>query len=231
MIAYTALLPIIVILSLWWWAIVVELDRHRRASAELAVAQERLRFASDLHDIQGHHLQVIALKTELSERLLDTDLDAARENIHEARVIARQALDETRSLVYGYREVALATELENAHGVLSASGAECDLDVGALPAEADAQRALAMVVREATTNILRHSAAQKVWIRLGPVAGGTELIIGNDGVDASSSTSGNGLTGLRERVAAIGGQFETRALDGIGTFELRAWVPALSVVS
>src|SRR5690606_35384605 len=129
--------------------------------------RERLRFAADLHDIQGHHLQVIALKSELAERLLDTNPDAAREHIHETRTIARQALEETRSLVYGYRDVALADELENAREVLAAAGARCELDIGVLPDDAEARRTLALVVREATTNILRHSAATKAWIRLG----------------------------------------------------------------
>src|SRR5690554_6228667 len=192
-IAYGALLPIMVLSGMWWWRIVVELDQHRRASAELAVAQERLRFASDLHDIQGHHLQVIALKAELAERLLDTNPGAARENIHETRVIARQALEETRSLVYGYRNVALTTELENAREVLTASGAQCELDVVALPDDPEVQRSLAMVVREATTNILRHSSAKRAWIRLHSIEDGIELLIGNDGADASSAAAGNGL--------------------------------------
>jgi two-component system sensor histidine kinase DesK len=228
-IAYGALLPIMVLSGMWWWRIVVELDRHRRASAELAVAQERLRFASDLHDIQGHHLQVIALKAELAERLLDTNPDAARENIHETRVIARQALEETRSLVYGYRDVTLTTELENAREVLTASGAQCELDVVVLPDDPEVQRSLAMVVREATTNILRHSSATRAWIRLHANEDGTELLIGNDGADASGNTSGNGLVGLRERVSSVGGGLDVRTGDEAGVFELRVWIPPMEI--
>jgi two-component system sensor histidine kinase DesK len=228
---YGALLPIMVLSGMWWWRIVVELDRHRRASAELAVAQERLRFASDLHDIQGHHLQVIALKAELAERLLDTNPDAARENIHETRVIARQALEETRSLVYGYRSVALTTELENAREVLTASGARCELEVAGLPDDPEVQRSLALVVREATTNILRHSSAKNAWIRLRAVADGTELIIGNDGADASGTIPGNGLVGLRERVSAIGGRLDAGAGNETGVFELRVWAPQREVAA
>lgn len=230
-IGFGALLPLMVLTSMWWWRIVVELDKHRRAGAQLAVAQERLRFAADLHDIQGHHLQVIALKTELSERLLETDPDAARENLHEARLIARQALDETRSLVYGYRDVALTTELENAREVLTAAGADCELSLGALPDDPDLQRSLAMVVREATTNILRHSTATRAWIHLHPVADGIELVIGNNGADAGSNPHGNGLTGLRERVAAVGGRLEAGTSTEPGLFELRVWVPKLEVVA
>ncbi|QEE61688.1 histidine kinase [Salinibacterium sp. dk2585] len=227
--SYGALLPVMVLTALWWWQVVVELDRHRRASAELAVARERLRFASDLHDIQGHHLQVIALKAELAERLLDAEPETAREHIHETRMIARRALEDTRSLVYGYRDVALTVELENAREVLTASGAQCDLDVGAQPLDPEAQRALAMVVREATTNILRHSSASTVWIRLRDVAGGTELLIGNNGADAAASGQGNGLTGLRERLAAVGGQLDVDARPAAGEFELRALVRAMEM--
>lgn len=230
MLVYGALLPIMVLSGMWWWRIVVELDRHRRASAELAVAEERLRFAADLHDIQGHHLQVIALKAELAERLLDTDPEAARENIHETRVIARQALEETRSLVYGYREVELGTELDNAREVLTASGAHCELDVDLLPDDPGVQRSLAMVVREATTNILRHSSARRAWIRLQAVADGTELLIGNDGADAPGTNSGNGLVGLGERVRAVGGRLHAGAGKEPEVFELRVWIPPVGTI-
>ncbi|WP_235496704.1 histidine kinase [Leifsonia sp. Root4] len=224
---YGVLLPAMLLSGLWWWEIVVELDRNRRAAAELAVAKERLRFASDLHDIQGHHLQVIALKSELAERLLDLDVEAARANIHETRIIAKQALEETRLLVAGYREVALDEELENAREVLSAAGADCDLNVDALPADAELHRALAMTVREATTNILRHSSATRAAIRLRVTPDGCSLSISNNGVSAAGDaddTRGSGLAGLRERVAALGGQLDA-ASDG-DSFELRVQVPA-----
>jgi two-component system sensor histidine kinase DesK len=210
---YGAFLPAIVLSSLWWWEIVVTLDRHRSAAAELAVTQERLRFASDLHDIQGHHLQVIALKTELAERLLAVDPDAARENLHEARLIAKQALEETRSLVAGYREVDLAAELENAREVLTASGANCTLTLGALPTDLEVRRVLALVVREATTNILRHSTASLAAITLETTAAGSTLVVVNNEpaleTDADQRTLSSGLTGLRERVAIIGGRLDT----------------------
>lgn len=227
LICYGALFPVMLLSGLWWWEIVVELDQNRRAAAELAVARERLRFASDLHDIQGHHLQVIALKSELAERLLNIDVEAARANIHETRLIAKQALEETRLLVAGYREVALDEELENAREVLSAAGAECELDVDPLPADAELHRALALTVREATTNILRHSSASRAAIRLRVTHDGCVLTISNNGVPdagAADDARGSGLAGLRERVAALGGQLDA-ASDGDG-FELRVRVPA-----
>jgi two-component system sensor histidine kinase DesK len=225
---YAALLPGMVLSGLWWWEIVVTLDRHRSAAAELAVAEERLRFASDLHDIQGHHLQVIALKTELAERLLAVNPDAARENLHEARLIAKQALEETRSLVAGYRDVDLASELENAREVLTASGADCTLDLGALPADLEVRRVLALVVREATTNILRHSTASRAAISLEtPAAGSSTLRVVNNesapATDADQRTLSSGLTGLRERVAGIGGRLDTARTDD--AFELTVVVP------
>ncbi|WP_172979794.1 sensor histidine kinase [Agromyces agglutinans] len=251
---YGALLPVMLLTSIWWWQIVVELDRHRRAAAELAVTQERLRFASDLHDIQGHHLQVISLKSELAERLLAIDPDAARDHIHEVRLIAKQALEETRSLVAGYRKVALDDELENAREVLTAAGAQCDLRLGELrlgdsPADASARSVLASVVREATTNILRHSEATRVSITLSADGGWQRLEIANDGVadapdrgrDAaagsgadgaagSSPAAGSGLAGLRERLAAVGGSLETTT-DAPGRFLLRASVPIAAEVT
>ncbi|UOQ88061.1 histidine kinase [Agromyces endophyticus] len=240
---FAIMLPIMLLTSLWWWEVVVQLDRNRRTAAELAVTQERLRFASDLHDIQGHHLQVISLKSELAERLLEIDPAAARELVHETRMIAKEALEETRSLVAGYRQVAFDDEFENAREVLTASGAACELRLGALPEDAAAQSALASVVREATTNILRHSEAARVTITLATEGGRCELRIVNDGIpttDASapatprgagSRAPGSGLAGLRERLAAVGGSLEHREDASAGTFELTATVPVRAGVS
>lgn len=224
MIVYGIAMPFMLISGLWWWQIVVELDRHRRSAGQLAVAQERLRFAADLHDIQGHHLQVISLKAELAERLLAADVEAARENIHEVRTIAKQALEETRSLVAGYRQVSLDDELENAREVLTASGARCLLRLGDLPTDAAVRGALASVVREATTNILRHSEASEVTIVVDAGADGWTIEIVNDGVsDEPVATGGSGLAGMRERVSAAGGTL----VSGVeqGRFRLRAALP------
>lgn len=226
---YAAALPLMLFTSLWWWEIVVKLDVHRRTAAELAVAKERLRFASDLHDIQGHHLQVIALKSELAERLLDRDLEAARGHIHETREIAKLALEETRALVSGYREVALDNELENAREVLGAAGAVCELSLDRLPGDPELRHVLAMVVREATTNILRHSNATRASIVLRRMDGGYTLVIVNDGVDdpgGSSDGRGSGLAGLRERSEALGGRLHTGINRPSGDYELTAWMPA-----
>ncbi|SEE89933.1 two-component system, NarL family, sensor histidine kinase DesK [Arthrobacter alpinus] len=221
---YAAGMPLVLISSLWWWRVVVELDRHRLMAGELAVTQERLRFAADLHDIQGHHLQVIALKSELAERLMSINPEAARANIHETRLIAKQALEETRSLVSGYRETVLENELENAREVLSAAGASCDLQLAPVPAHPATQKALAMTVREATTNILRHSEATAASITLAASAAGVSLAISNNGAPPAPAATGTGLLGLRERLEALGGTLET-SMDA-GRFELQAWIPS-----
>ncbi|GAA1855224.1 sensor histidine kinase [Microbacterium koreense] len=225
-----ALLPFMLLSGLWWWEIVVELDRHRRMAGDLAVAQERLRFASDLHDIQGHHLQVISLKAELAERLLARDPEAARANIHEVQVIAREALEETRALVAGYRQVTLDDELENAREVLTASGAQCRLRTDDLPADAATRAALASIVREATTNILRHSSAKNVDIVLAHGESGWTLSVTNDGVHPTdAATPGSGLAGLRERLSPVGGTLGCDVSDT--RFTLRAAVPSAAPVT
>ncbi|MBP2412467.1 two-component system sensor histidine kinase DesK [Arthrobacter stackebrandtii] len=229
LVVYAAGMPPMLLSALWFWRVVVELDRSRLLGVELAVAQERLRFAADLHDIQGHHLQVIALKSELAERLLPVNPDAALANIRETRLIAKQALEETRTLVSGYRETSLGDELENAREVLAAAGADCELVLGSVPADPATHKALAMTVREATTNILRHSDATAAAITLAAAPGApgspgaTVLTISNNGVQSPHSGSGTGLLGLRERIEALGGTLET-TLDN-GRFELQARVP------
>ncbi|WP_052492509.1 sensor histidine kinase [Leucobacter komagatae] len=211
---YAAVLPLMVISSLWFWRVVARLEEARLISAELAVTQERLRFAADLHDIQGHHLQVIALKAELAERTIESNADYAAGQIGEIRLIAKEAMEETRSLVAGLREVALGDELENASEVLTLAGTKCTLSIDGSPTGAEAERVLAFAVREATTNILRHSEASTAAITLAASRGGYELLVVNDGVGGDQHGSGSGLAGLRERVIAIGGTLEAQAGAG-----------------
>src|SRR5690606_17627844 len=168
------------LLSAWWWDVVVRLDGARRDAGQLAVARERRRFASDLHDIQGHHLQVIALKAELAERLPDRDPVTAREHGHEERRLARTALEETRAFVRDLRQASLEEELANAQDVLRAAGAATSLR--AVEVEDAAARTLfGLAVREAATNVLRHSEAATVTITLEHRAEETVLTVRNDG--------------------------------------------------
>ncbi|TMR05036.1 histidine kinase, partial [Nonomuraea turkmeniaca] len=155
---------------LWAWDVAERLNAARRLSAELAVKDERLRFAADLHDIQGHHLQVIALKSELAARLAGADPARAAEEMNEVRRLAADALRDTRAVVQGYRRVTLEEEIANATRVLAAAGidARMELDPAAAPGllPDPGRRLLGLVMREATTNVLRHSRARQAEVSL-----------------------------------------------------------------
>lgn len=214
--------PAMLVLGLWFWDVMRQLEKARRTEGELAVTRERLRFASDLHDIQGHHLQVIALKTELAERTLEKNPQLALTNLREAREQAKLAMEETRALVHGYREVTLEQELRNAAQVLSAAGVECAVSVpdfqydDAASVPESTHRLLGHVVREGTTNILRHSSATQARIALEVSGGVVRLEVrNNNAAQAQPETefgqnSGSGIVGLRERVATARGELSAQ---------------------
>lgn len=196
--------------AVWVLRVVLRLDDARRVASDLAVATERLRFATDLHDIQGHHLQVIALKGELAERrLLAGQPGLAATELADIRVIAQTALDDTRAVVNDYRTVTVAVEARNAAAVLRSAGIDCDaqIDVPGLPAAAGA--VLAVAIREAATNVLRHSRATSASLELVLTPDDEyRLTVTNDGSRALR-TGGTGLSGLAERVAGWGGSVQT----------------------
>ncbi|MGW7102687.1 sensor histidine kinase [Streptomyces sp. NPDC054838] len=216
--------------SAWLLKTVRELDRSREYQARLAVAEERLRFGRDLHDVMGRNLAVIALKSELAVQLARRGRPEAVEQMTEVQRIARESQREVRDVVRGYREADLAVELEGARGVLSAAGMDCrvEFEAGrALPAEV--QSALGWVVREATTNVLRHGDARSCLIRLTTGQGAADpvtLLVENDGAPAGapSGPPGSGLAGLRERLAAVDGALRAGPAPG-GRFRLVAEVP------
>ncbi len=147
----------------WLLRTVWELDAAHRLQARLAVAEERLRFARDLHDVMGRNLSVIALKSELAVQLSRRGAaEQAVEQMAEVQRIAQESQREVREVVRGYREADLHTELEGARGVLAAAGVTCRITSDGVPAElpAQARSALGWVVREATTNVLRHGDAR-----------------------------------------------------------------------
>ncbi|PSL00076.1 two-component system sensor histidine kinase DesK [Murinocardiopsis flavida] len=221
---------------LWAWDTAGRLNEARMLSAELAVKDERLRFAADLHDIQGHHLQVIALKSELAARLAEVDPARAAAEMAEVRQLAADALSDTRAVVQGYRRTTLDEEIANATRVLAAAGidARMSLDPAATADLDDTDRhLLGLVMREATTNVLRHSAARNADVDY-RIAGGTaRLRVGNDGADGhpltasgsgSGGGSGSGLATLAERLRAAGGEL---AWDRDGDrFTVAAALPA-----
>ncbi|MGW7418165.1 sensor histidine kinase [Streptomyces sp. NPDC054863] len=213
--------------SVWFIAMVWELDRARDAQARLAVAEERLRFGRDLHDVMGRNLAVIALKSELAVQLARRGRPEAAEQMAEVQRIAQESQREVREVVRGYREADLRNEIEGARGVLAAAGISCLVEDGLgtdLPA--GLQSALGWVVRETTTNVLRHGNPKSCTLRLTSDGVRALLVVENDGTAAESAVgpSGSGLAGLRERLAAVGGTLVAGATEE-GTFRVTAEVP------
>ncbi|UUU30347.1 histidine kinase [Streptomyces sp. CA-210063] len=235
-VAYAALFPAglvaftvwMVLGPLWAWNIAGRLDRARRLEAESAVKDERLRFAADLHDIQGHHLQVIALKSELAARLVELDPGRAAAEMREVRQLSADALRDTRAVVRGYRRTTLDDEIAGAGKVLAAAG--IDARTALEPASPAAglgdstRHLLGLVMREATTNVLRHSRARYAEVDYRVTEGRARLRVANDGADAyPAGTDGTGLTTLAERLRAAGGEL-TWHRDG-DRFEVTATLP------
>jgi two-component system, NarL family, sensor histidine kinase DesK len=206
-----------------------ELRAAREEITRLAVAEERLRFARDLHDLLGHSLSSITLKSELAGRLLPVAPDKAAAEVRDIEGVARNALREVREAVAGYRQPTLDEELASAQQILEAAGIACQIErsVGVLPNDVDA--VLAWTVREGTTNVIRHSHAKHCEIRLMQESEEIHAEISDDGVGFSppsdeTNVNGSGLSGLAERVAASSGKFEAKTPSG-GGFSLRVSLP------
>jgi two-component system sensor histidine kinase DesK len=212
--------------SVWVLDVVTQLERARDVQARLAVAEERLRFARDLHDVMGRNLSAIAVKGQLAAELVRRGRAEAADEVTDISRLADESLREIRGVVGGYRTASLSGELAGARSVLRAAGVSCtvtgDEDAGLLPAVV--QVTLGWVVREAVTNVLRHSRATTCTIELSTAGGAAELRVFNDGAAVSAGRSrGNGLTGLAERLDAAGGRLDACA-EG-GTFLLTAALP------
>ncbi|GLY49984.1 histidine kinase [Lentzea sp. NBRC 102530] len=187
--------------TLWMLKIVWELDRSREVRANLAVAEERLRFARDLHDVVGRNLSAVALKADLAAQLARRDRSsAAIDEMLEVRQIAQDSLDELRAVVSGYRTADLTAELAGARSLLASAGIDCRV-IGDVTFTGEPAGALGWAVREGVTNVLRHSEARTCTITLR----GKVLTMSNDGASPAPFRFGSGLTGLHERVAALGG--------------------------
>lgn len=213
---WNAVLETIITLSsggavLGFMALQIQNDKLRAAREEiarLAVAEERLRFSRDLHDLLGHSLSVIVLKAELAHRMAERSPERTAREVGDIERVAREALGEVRDAVAGYRQQSLSQELEAAAHTLGTAGVQVQVagGPGALPGALDA--ALAWTVREATTNVIRHARARRVRFDFSRAAHLVRLRVVNDGVPAGgnhTSNDGNGLRGLRERLRALGG--------------------------
>jgi two-component system sensor histidine kinase DesK len=203
-----------------------DLVATRQELAALAVAEERHRIARDLHDVLGHSLSLIAIKSELAGRLLPGDPERARAEIADVEQVARDSLASVRETVGGYRQPTLERELANAKVVLDAAGIEPTIEhrVGELPEPEDT--VLAWVLREAVTNVVRHSAAHHGTIRTTRTGATAALEVVDDGAGppTDAPADGSGLAGLRERLERIGGRLEAGHQPS-GGFRLVATVP------
>ena len=229
----------IVVAFTWSAANSQQLRLAREAMARTAaVGEERLRIARDLHDLLGHNLSLIALKSELAQRLLAIAPDRAAAEIADIERVARTALYEVREAVASYRQPTLATELQGAREMLAAAGISYRIEgeeeaTDALPSEIEST--LSWAVREGVTNVIRHSGARQCGIRFTREPTGVCIAISDDGsrsaipIDANASgASGNGLRGLAERVATLGGRVEAGPQGNAedAGFRLAVWVPA-----
>lgn len=182
----------------------------------LAALAERERIGRDLHDLLGHTLSVVALKSELARKLLERDPAAAAAQIAEVETVARQALTQVREAVTGIRASGLMAELAAARLALLSAEVRLDQKLAPVQLPPEAESALALGLREAVTNVLRHAEAGRVEVELKADGHGVSLVISDDG-RGGVSESGNGLTGMRERLAGLGGQVDIDSPPGEGT--------------
>jgi two-component system sensor histidine kinase DesK len=206
-----------------------ELTRAREEVAQLAASEERLRLARDMHDLTGQSLSMITLKSELAARLLGRlpeggDRDRARDEAEQVAAVSRQTLRDIREAISGYRRPTLAVEVITARAALASAGIaardEADLTMLSGTFDPDVEAALAWCLREAVTNVVRHSGAKNCYISLTRRAGTMSLTVRDDGrghvppagrdqgQDRARPCAGTGLHGLSERLSAVGGRLE-----------------------
>jgi len=193
-------------------------DRLIKQSQEevsaLATIAERERIARDLHDLLGNSLTSVTLKAELAERLVDLDPHLARQHLKEIQEISRLALSQVREAVADYKKNTFENELSNARVVLESKDVELIHDISPLDIDPPTDAALAMILREATTNMLRHSDATSCRVTLKSQVGQLVLSICDNGRPIPEPSMGNGLKGMAERCHALGGVFNVSFLTG-----------------
>lgn len=190
-------------------SLVLELQEARGEVARLAATEERLRIARDLHDLLGHSLSLIVLKSELARRIAERDPAKTVGEINDIESVARQALADVREAVSGYRQRSLAEELDSARAVLSAAGIEPVVRTSGTPLPDLVDGLFGWALREGVTNVVRHARASRCTITIARDGGDATLELCDDGLGDGSHVPGNGLTGLTERIAAAGGTVES----------------------
>ncbi|MFJ2865442.1 sensor histidine kinase [Kitasatospora sp. NPDC087314] len=210
-------------------ALVQALHEARGQLADMAVTRERLRFARDLHDLLGYSLSAITLKTELIQRLVTTNPRRALDEVGDVLEISRESLADVRAISNGLRHMSLKQELGSAQSLLEAAGLRVQVEADTEELELPVDSVLATVLREAVTNLLRHSHATFCTVQVAREAGLIRLTVTNDGADPAyrdtSAHSGSGLGNLRERLLVQSGTLNVE-LGADGTFRLIAEAPA-----
>ncbi|WP_459805185.1 sensor histidine kinase [Herbidospora sp. RD11066] len=203
-----------------------ELRELRAMLAEMAVDEDRMRMAGELHDLLGQTLASIRLKTEVALALFDQDRSRAIDEIEATILIASEAREEIGDVIAARRSLDLGAELSAAVALIELTGAHCDLRLGITEIDEVTGDALAWIVREAATNVVRHSGARNCLIELDDKDGRVGLLIRNDGSRRSAKGDGSGLAGLAQRVDRLHGELEAGE-TGTDGFELRVWLPAV----
>ncbi|MAL04058.1 MAG: two-component sensor histidine kinase [Arenimonas sp.] len=193
-----------------------ELRLTQQEVARLAAMAERERIGRDLHDLLGHTLSLVAIKSELAGRLVDRDPLEAKAQMAEVESVARKALAQVREAVVGIRATGLEAELAAARLALLSADVRLDQRISPVALTPEAESVLALGLREAVTNILRHARAARVEVELGADAGGVQLSISDDGRGGVIEPN-TGLAGMTERLRALGGSLEFDSIPGSGT--------------
>ena len=188
------------------------LQRSQEEVARVAKVAERERIARDLHDLLGHTLSVIVLKSELASRLADKDPARAAREIRDVERIARESLHEVRNAVRGYRSAGLEAEFSNIALACEAAKIRLELYVVPIDLEWAQESALGFALREAITNVIRHSRAQRCWVSLEKNDHQVTLEVWDDA--QGEIFEGNGVRGIRERAEALGGSLQTQVSSG-----------------
>src|SRR5262245_13543432 len=207
-------------------SLVFELHEAQTQLAQMAVTQERLRFARDLHDLLGSILSASTLKSELTHRLVPKDPERARHELVEILDISRKALADVRAVASGYRELSLENESTSACSLLQAADVDVTVDINCGDLPTPLKAVLATVLREGVTNVLRHSNAERCNISMRRADGRGWLDIVNDGVQHNRAhpNGGSGIQNLSARLVDLRGQL-VAGIEADGRFGLHAWAP------
>lgn len=198
-----------------------QLAESRESARHLAVVAERERIARDLHDLLGHTLTVVAVKADLAAKLVQRDANRAAAEIEDIRTTTRAALADIRAAVTGMRSTTLAAEIAQARYALAAAGVTFNYEGGATPLPENVESTLAFLIREGVTNVVRHAGASRCDIRLEHSGDSVVLEVADDG-RGTSAREGNGVLGMRARVAQLAGVFSLTSERGT---KLRAQIP------